>query len=246
MDVLYSLPGIHQPLSSMSHLTGAVVFAWLSFYLLRPVWGNWPRFFGVALFATAAVALLTISSIYHMFFQGEYLRSVMLRIDLAAIFVLIAATFTPIHGLMFSGWRRWGVLALIWSIAFAGILARMIFFESISRPTGAIIFLAMGWIGGYTAWLLWRSEARHLLLPAVAGGVFYSIGAIANATGWPILITGVWGPHETLHFAVLAGLGSHWAVISGVIEHTPVDWQSFASVDGQTEHVDQSRKNRAA
>ena len=202
----------------MSHLAGAIVFSWLSIYLLRPVAGCWKSLISVGVFVAAAVALLLISGVYHMFVPGGIPRAIMLRIDLVAIFILIAATFTPIHGLMFSGWRRWGVLVLVWSIAIGGSLARLIWFDSINRQGGALLFLSMGWIGGFTVWCLWQSSARSLILPAVAGGVLYSIGAIVNATGWPVIIPSVWGPHETMHLMVLAGLSCHWALVVGVIE----------------------------
>ncbi|MGI9519361.1 MAG: PAQR family membrane homeostasis protein TrhA, partial [Pirellulaceae bacterium] len=205
VDAIISLPGLHQPLSSMSHLTGAVVFTWLSYYLLRPLFGDWGRFASVAIFTLAAIGLLAISSIYHMFAHDEYAGSILLRVDLAAIFVLIAGSFTPVHAILFAGWKRWGILALIWSIAIVGILVRMIFFETITRPFGAVIFLAMGWIGGYTSYLFYRRGDWHYLGLAVAGGIFYSLGAVSNAAGWPTLIPGIWGPHETMHFAVLGG-----------------------------------------
>ena len=224
MDLVYSLPGFHQPLASMSHLAGALIFAWLSYYLLRPVWGCRTRFTSVLVFAGATVALLAISSTYHMFVPGGIPRAVMLRIDLVAIFILIAATFTPIHMIMFSGWRRWGILALIWSFALVGSLVRVIWFESISSVSNAILFLTMGWIGALTTLFLWQMERRSLILPCAAGGVFYTLGAVANAKGWPILIPGVWGPHETLHFAVLAGLTCHWWAVTQVIERGEEDW----------------------
>ena len=59
---------------------------------------------------------------------------------------------------------------------------------------------------------------RRLIIPCAAGGLFYSLGAVVNATGWPTLIPGIWGPHETLHFAVLAGLACHWLAVSQVID----------------------------
>ena len=220
MDITLALPGIQQPLSSMSHLSGAAVFAWLAVYLLRPVWGSWSRFLAVLVFVLAAISLLVISSMFHMFETGSSARAIMLRIDLVAIFALIAGTFTPIHALLFQGWRRWGVLTVVWSIAILGSAARLIFFESFSEATGAALFLVMGWIGSVTAWCLWRSGHRDLLIPCVAGGLLYSLGAVSNVLNWPTPIPYIWGPHETLHFAVLAGLGCHWLVVARAVERS--------------------------
>lgn len=217
MDGVVSLPGIHEPLSSMSHLAGAIVFAWLAYYLLRPLWNTRAQFFSVLIFVSSAVVLLAVSATYHMLPAGSLARKIMLNIDHVAIFFLIAGTFTPIHFIAFKGWERWGVLALVWAIAIVGSVLRIRFFETISPTVNAALYLGMGWIGAVTACLLWRAGHKDLILFSVMGGLCYSLGAISNAVKWPHLIPGIWGPHETLHFFVLAGLSFHWAVVARII-----------------------------
>jgi channel protein (hemolysin III family) len=217
MDTWYTVPGFHQPLSCFSHLVGAVIYAALAPRLLRPVWRDEGRFWYVAVFVAATILMLTLSSTYHMFAPGGTTRQVMLRLDYAGIFTLIAATFTPIHGILFRGWRRWGVLGLVWTIAILGITLRSIFFEGIPRPIGLAIFIGMGWLGAYTAYLVWKLGGEDLLFSIVAGGVCYTLGALFNALRWPTIIPRVWGPHESFHFAVLAGLGCHWWVVGQVV-----------------------------
>ena len=153
-----------------------------------------------------------------MFPPGGKTSRVMIRLDIAAIFLLIAATFTPIHSLLFSGWRRWGVLVPIWVIAISGITLRTIFFNSIPYWIGTLIFLAMGWIGLISSMMMWRCYRWDAVGPIALGGVTYSIGAVGDAYDWPILIPNVWGPHETFHFFVLTGLGFHWHLISKIVE----------------------------
>ena len=53
----------------------------------------------------------------------------MRRLDHAAIFVLIACSFTPVHTILFRGWGRQGMLLLVWTVAIAGITLKMIFFQ---------------------------------------------------------------------------------------------------------------------
>ena len=245
MDGIYSLPGFHQPLSSMSHFTGAVVLGWLAYYLLQPLWGRWGRFASVLIFVVSAVGLLSVSGTYHMFVPGSLPREIMLRIDHVAIFLLIAGTFTPLHAMMFRGWRRWGVLSLVWSIAIVGSVLRVVFLDEVSPLANALVYLGMGWIGGLTAWLIWQSGKRDLVLPVILGGVCYSIGAISNALIWPTLILGVWGPHETLHFAVLAGLAFHWSVTAKVIENS-IKEESSPSFDRNSSRETPSKLPRRA
>lgn len=212
MDYWYSLPWIAQPLSSASHLCGAILFATLTYFLLQQVRRDRAKFWSLAVFAASAVLLLTMSGIYHMFALGGPGRAIMLRLDVAAIFILIAGSFTPLHGALFTGWKRWGVLTAIWTIAVVGITLRTVYFESISKAVGATFFLLMGWLALLSAYLLWRSHQRQYLAALVCGGVLYSFGAISNVVGWPVVIPYIWGPHETLHFAVLGGLSCHWYV----------------------------------
>ena len=214
----YTLPGFNQPMSSMSHLIGALVYLVLSFFLLRSAWQRRAYFWNAFLFAFAAVVLLSLSGVYHMFSPDGKPGRVMIRLDVAAIFFLIAATFTPIHGLLFTGWRRWGILIPLWVIAITGITLRTIFFNSINYTVGVGIFLLMGWIGGLSSWLLWKQYGWAAVSPILWGGIMYTIGALGDAFGWPTIIPKVWGPHETFHFFVLAGLGFHWNLVSMIVE----------------------------
>lgn len=214
----YTLPGFNQPMSSMSHLIGALVYLVLSFFLLRSAWQRRAYFWNAFLFAFAAVVLLSLSGVYHMFSPDGKPGRVMIRLDVAAIFFLIAATFTPIHGLLFTGWRRWGILIPLWVIAITGITLRTIFFNSINYTVGVGIFLLMGWIGGLSSWLLWKQYGWAAVSPILWGGIMYTIGALGDALGWPTIIPKVWGSHETFHFFVLAGLGFHWNLVSMIVE----------------------------
>ena len=218
MEDWYTLPGFNQPMSSMSHLIGALVYLVLSFILLRRAWRTRSTFWNAFLFAFAAVVLLSLSGVYHMFSPEGKPGRVMIRLDVAAIFFLIAATFTPIHGLLFTGWKRWGILIPLWIIAITGITLRTIFFDSIHLVVGTGIFLLMGWIGGLSSWFLWKKYGWAAVGPTLWGGIMYTIGAVGDAVGWPTIIPKVWGSHETFHFFVLAGLGFHWNFVSQIVE----------------------------
>ena len=218
MTEWYTLPGFNQPMSSMSHLLGAVVYLVLSFILLRRAWWRRAHFLLALLFAFAVVTLLSLSGVYHMFSPDGKASRVMIRLDVAAIFFLIAASFTPIHGLLFKGWKRWGILVPLWTIAITGITLRSIFFNSIPLLLGTLIFLAMGWVGGLSGYLLFKHYGRNAFLPAIWGGVMYTIGAVGDAIDWPTVVPMVWGPHESFHLFVLAGIGFHLSLISDIVE----------------------------
>ncbi len=218
MDEWYSIGGFHDPMSSLSHLVGAVIFLALSVPLLISARRSIATFIFTLQFVLASLFLLSISSVYHMMIVGGTARGVMLRLDIAAIFVLIASTFTVIHGILFTGWRRWAIISLLWTITVVGVTLRIVFFDSIPGYVGDGIFLVMGWIGAVSAYLLWQEYHWRVIVPLVIGGLCYTFGALMNTFDWPVLIRGVWGPHETFHLFVLAGLGVHWAFVWSIAD----------------------------
>lgn len=191
-------------------------------FLLCNAWWSRKRFLSCLVFVTSVLTLLSLSGVYHMMELGSTSRAVMLRLDVAAVFVLIAGTFTPVHVIMFRGWNRWGILTLLWLIAIVGVTLRSIFFNKIPSPMGSFIFLSMGWIGLYTAYLIYHRLGWQGFRSVLFGGICYSVGAIINVIQWPIIIPLVWGPHETFHFMVLAGLGFHWSFISKIAQKPQV------------------------
>ena len=229
MEEWYSIRGFNDPMSSISHLAGTVIFFFLSIFLLWSARRSRTSFLYSLQFAVATLFLLSMSFVFHMMAIGGTARDVMLRLDVAAIFVLIASTFTVIHGILFSGWRRWTIILVLWIIAVTGITLRTIFFHSIPSWLGDGIFLLMGWIGAFSAYLLWSRYRWRAVKWVLGGGLFYTVGALSNTFGWPIFINKVWGPHETFHLMVLAGLGTHWAFVWSIADG------SFQRANGQTQ-----------
>lgn len=205
-------------MSSISHLAGTAIFFVLSIFLLWSARRSKKTFLYALQFAVATLFLLSMSFVFHMLAVDGTARAVMLRLDVAAIFVLIASTFTVIHGILFSGWRRWVIILLLWTIAVVGITLRTIFFNSIPSFVGDGIFLLMGWLGVVSAYLLWSEYRWRAVGWVLGGGVFYTVGALSNTFEWPVFIDKVWGPHETFHLMVLGGLGTHWAFVWSIAD----------------------------
>src|SRR5262249_32253836 len=113
---VFSLPGFDDPFSSLTHLVGAVIFAFLRYGPLRRR-GDRARLTYLGVFSLAGVMVFALSGVYHMTARGGTARVVLGRLDHCAIFVLIAATFTPAHGLLLHNGLRWGPLIGIWGCA---------------------------------------------------------------------------------------------------------------------------------
>jgi channel protein (hemolysin III family) len=213
---MLSIPGFSDPVSSLTHLAAALVFAILSFSLIARGRGDGRRVIALAVFAFSCVLLLTLSGVYHLLTPETAARSVLLRLDHAAIFLLIAGSFTPVHAILLrERWQR-HLLAWIWAAAIAGLTLKTVYFDATPPWLGLLMYLGLGWLGLVSTVALARRFGLRFVLPLVWGALAYTSGAVAEFVGWPVLVAGVVGPHEIFHLAVLAGISFHWAFILGI------------------------------
>ena len=210
-----AIPGFSDPMSALTHLLGSAVFAIIGFLLVRkgrqvdaPGWNR--RMTALAVFVFAAVAQLGISGAYHILQPDLAPRMVLQRIDHAAIFFLIAATFVPVHVILFKGWRRWLVLLILLSLAGIGTTLKFLYFNELPEIFGLTFYIAMGWVGAYSGYSLYHRYGWGFIRPLVWGGIAYTLGAVTEFLRQPVLLEGIIGPHELFHLAVLAGLGFHF------------------------------------
>jgi channel protein (hemolysin III family) len=209
-NAIYPIPGFAEPFSSLSHLVGALVFAWLAFFLIRRGRGHHSGLISLSVFAISSVFLLSTSGVYHLLVPGGTARAVLRRMDHAAIFVLIAGTFTPIHIILFRGKWRWGMLGLVWGTAMMALVLKTMFFDGFPDALGVALYLGLGWLGAVPGIALWRRYGFGFVRPLLWGAFAYTIGAVVGSVSKPVLIPGVIGAHELFHVAVLMGLGFHW------------------------------------
>lgn len=208
----FPLLGLSDPFSSMTHLFGALGCVGLA----RPLIRRATRVSGgghyVGVFAATAVFLLTMSGCFHGLPHGSPARDILQRLDHAGIFILIAGTFTAGHGLFFRGFWRWGMIALIWTVGIAGLVAKLVYFDDISEGVGLGLYLSMGWLGAVAMVKLVLDRDLRAAGYLFAGGLVYTLGAVGEFFGGEslTLVPGVIGAHELFHVAVLGGLAVHW------------------------------------
>lgn len=205
--------GCREPFSALSHLIGSAVFAGLAGRLVSLGKGHWIRTSSLAIVAVASVLLLLMSGLYHLCWPGP-IRDVMLRIDVTGVFLLIAASMTPAHAILFTGWGRWGSLVLIWATAILGIAWRLAYWDTTHGRAAIIVFLLFGWGGLITGVLLWQRFGWNFIQPAIFSGLAYTAGAVVLVLHRPLLLPGLIGPHEIWHIAVLTGIGLQWYFVS--------------------------------
>jgi channel protein (hemolysin III family) len=234
-----SIAGFSDPVSSLTHLAAAVVFAVLGVVLLHRGRGHLARMISLCVFAFSCVLLLSLSGVYHLLAPGTAGREVLKRLDHAAIFVLIAGSFTPVHAILFRGAWRWGMLAGIWGAAIAGLTLKTVYFATVPEWLGLLMYLGLGWMGVISALALARRYGLRFIQPVLWGALAYTAGAVTEFVRWPVLLGGIVGPHEIFHLAVLAGISCHWAFILGIAAGEPV------SADGRSSATNRCRECRS-
>jgi channel protein (hemolysin III family) len=213
IPALYHLPGLYEPFSAISHLLGAVMFLLAGLSLLRHTGAGGARRVFVGVYVFSGVLLMAVSGVYHMTVTGGMSHAVMLRLDHSAIFILIAGTFTPVHGLLFRGGMRWAPLLLIWTIAVGGIVLKFAFIERVADWVSLTLYLTMGWFGTAAGIVLWRRHGFGFIRPLLFGGIAYSTGALMEFCGWPVVVPRLIHAHEVFHVAVLVGAALHFVFI---------------------------------
>lgn len=129
------------------------------------------------IYAVALIAMLAASAAYSLGRDLRF-REVLRRLDHAAIFVMIAGTYTPFTaGVLTGGWAA-GLTAAVWAIAALGVLMKTAFAPRGLRGLTTFLYIAFGWIGVVAAQPFLSALSPLVLWLVVAGGVIYTLGTV--------------------------------------------------------------------
>jgi hemolysin III len=160
---------------------------------------------GVSLYATGLMAMLACSALYNMAPAGAFKR-LLRRLDHAAIFVMIAGTYTPFSLHVIGGDWGAGLLAFVWSVAAIGVALKLLLPHRFERLSIAV-YLLLGWsvLAALEPLLAGISVAGLVLL--MVGGALYSLGVVFHVWSRLPFQNAIW------HGCVLAASGCHYAAI---------------------------------
>ena len=164
------------------------------------------------IYGLGVLFLFFCSAGYHRSKRGENERTVWRTLDHFAIFVMIAASYTPVVWIWFDEPLRTGVLAFQWGVTLAG-LGFKILVPKAPRWVGPLLYVLMGWVAVLSVVPLYQKMPRLAFFDLFAGGVFYTAGAVIYALKRPNLRPGVFGFHELFHFFILGGAAMHASMV---------------------------------
>jgi len=162
-----------------------------------------------AVFGLGLLGLYTTSSLYHSVPWRHAWKRRMQRLDHSMIFVLIAATYTPIVLVILDGAWQWIALTMCWGIAATGIIHRL--FGPMDRHVLSFsLMLALGWLAVPIMFPLERRAGAAAVMLIAIGGALYTVGMVFKVTRWPRLWPRVFSAHELFHVLVVAASALHW------------------------------------
>jgi len=207
---------MREPVNGLTHLAGALAAVIGQIVLLTMAWSGVEKFVSVLIYGFSLILLFASSATYHLVQAGPKTVQNLRKLDHSAIFLLIAGTYTPICMIAFTGFFRWGLLLIVWSIAIIGILVKLFYINS-PRWLSAGVYVLMGWLCVSAAGQMLTALSPVALTWLIVGGAVYTLGAIVYATKIFNFIPGVFGYHEVWHIFVLAGAAAHFIAVLSIV-----------------------------
>lgn len=167
--------------------------------------GGVARIVGASVFVAAMVLLYLTSTLYHALPRNRAKR-VFQVLDHAAIFLMIAGTYTPFTLGVLRGTWGWTLFGLVWSLALAGIVLTAVGGVRYPKLTTGL-YLAMGWLIIIAVKPLWLRMPLEGLLWLLAGGVAYTVGVVFYAA------KRVRYSHFIWHLFVTTGTACHFIAV---------------------------------
>jgi hemolysin III len=174
-----------------------------------------------AIFAASAVLLFTVSAVYHRGRWTPAVAGVLRRLDHSAIGIVIAGTYTPFAVLLLPPRTATVLLSVVWAGALGTVLFRTLWVRA-PRWLYTPLYILLGWAA---VWFLPGFAAgggAAVTALVVAGGLLYTMGALAYALRRPDPAPRVFGYHEVFHAFTVAAFAAHVTGVLLALEVTAV------------------------
>ena len=158
-----------------------------------------------SVYGATLVLLYSASTLYHAITVPN-VKKILQKVDHAAIYLLIAGTYTPFTLVNLRGGWGWTLFGMVWSIAIAGMIMELIVqrrYKSISIG----LYLGLGWLVMIAIGPVIDNVAPGGIVLLLAGGLCYSLGVVFYV--WKSLLY----HHAVWHLFVLAGSALHFFAV---------------------------------
>ena len=205
-----SAPSSNEPLSSATHFIATLLsIAGLSLLVtLAALRGTAMHVVGFAIFGASLVLLYLFSTLYHFLSKNHPAKDLFQILDHAAIYILIAGTYTPLVLIVLPTAWGWSMFGIIWGLALSGVLIKV--FRPVQRWISGGLYLLMGWLIVIAFVPLKDALPLEGILWLLAGGIFYTVGTIFCALDDVKKLNKWYSFHDIFHVFVMLGSFSHF------------------------------------
>ena len=208
-----------EPANALTHLAGAVLALVGAIALVVASDGEPWRTAAFAVYGTSLVVLYIASTLLHSLKVSPRAERALRIFDHAAIYGLIAGSYTPITLVTLqqdSAVWAWTLFGVAWGFALVGIVSKVLWLKA-PRWLSTGLYLLMGWLAVIAIVPLVRAFPVGALVWLAAGGLFYTVGAVVYATKRPDPAPEVFGYHALWHLFVLGGSACHFVMMAAYV-----------------------------
>ena len=191
----------------ISHALGLVlsIVALVLLVIYSVKYGSATHIVSFSIYGTSLIVLYSASTFYH-YSKSPKLRSRLNIFDHAAIYVLIAGTYTPFTLVVLNGWVGWTIFGISWGLALVGIVLKL-FYTGKYDTISTIAYVIMGWLIIIAIKPLVDNFSFNGLIWLLFGGISYTIGAVL------FMMHSIKYNHAIFHIFVLLGSFCHFMAV---------------------------------
>ncbi len=196
-----------EKLNVLSHGIGLIlsISALVLLVVFASIYGNARHIVSFSIYGASLIVLYSASTFYH-YVQNPKLRHRLNIFDHAAIYILIAGTYTPFALVVLKGWVGWTIFGVSWGLAIAGVVLKF-FYTGKYDKISTLAYVLMGWLIIFAIKPLVTNLSLEGLMWLLSGGIFYTVGAILYS------IKSVKYNHAIFHIFVLLGSFTHFIAV---------------------------------
>ena len=188
--------------NTLTHLAGVVFTLIAAWFILRLGYqAGWQNAFGTTFFTCGMLLMYAASTLYHWWMPGRGKRCLRV-LDHISIYVMIAASYTPICIGVVGGAVGWTVFGILWGVALGGAVYKIAALGRWPRLS-LLLYLVMGWTFVFIAEPVCTRISTPALICLLFEGLFYTSGTYFFAHDSRRFYHGIW------HIFVLLGSVSH-------------------------------------
>lgn len=193
-----------EKINIITHAAGLVlsIIALVLLVVYSSIYGTVWHITSFAIFGSSLIVLYAASTLYH-YVQNPKLRFKLNIFDHAAIYVLIAGTYTPFALVVLPDKIGWVIFGLSWGLALFGIIFKLFYIGKYDKIS-TIAYILMGWVIIIAIKPLIENFSSEGLIWLLAGGLFYTFGALLYS------MKSIKYNHAIFHVFVLLGSFCHF------------------------------------